>query len=108
MKVAETVKMMMLTIVIVSLMVMIYTNDDMVLHFPVQQKPKAKNWMYRLSPHELMHLLSTQMRWASREHSGESSSTDLELILTLDANNGDSSGDEDDDNDNSSQEDFVF
>nr|XP_011458700.1 PREDICTED: DDB1- and CUL4-associated factor 8 isoform X1 [Fragaria vesca subsp. vesca] len=74
----------------------------------IEQKPKAKNWMYRLSPHELMHLLSTQMRWASREHSGESSSTDLELILTLDANNGDSSGDEDDDNDNSSQEDFVF
>ncbi|PRQ25031.1 hypothetical protein RchiOBHm_Chr6g0279061 [Rosa chinensis] len=64
--------------------------------------------MYRFSPQELMlQLFSLQRRRTSPEHSGENSSADLELILTLDANNDDSSGEEADD-DNSSQGDFVF
>lgn len=81
----------------------------MILHFSVQQKPKAKGWMYRLSPQELMlQLFSLQRRRTSPEQSGDSSA-DLELILTLDANNDDSSGDEDnDDDDASSQGDFVY
>ncbi|KAK9944230.1 hypothetical protein M0R45_009808 [Rubus argutus] len=74
----------------------------------IERKPKAKGWMYRLSPQELMlQLFSLQRGRTSPEQSGDSSA-DLELILTLDANNNDSSGDEDNDDDASSQGDFVY
>lgn len=77
----------------------------------VQQKPKARGWMYRLaSPQDLMlQLLSLPRRRTSTERDGENSASGqelLELILTFNANS-DGSDDDDDGGDTVSQEDLF-
>ncbi|KAF3434769.1 hypothetical protein FNV43_RR21855 [Rhamnella rubrinervis] len=74
----------------------------------VQQKPKARGWMYHLSsPQDLMRLFSLQRRRRSPEHGGDNSATGreiLELILTYNANSDASS---DDGGDTTSQDDLF-
>ncbi|XP_068320199.1 uncharacterized protein [Pyrus communis] len=66
-----------------------------------QKKPKARGWMYRLSPPQdlMMQLFSLQRQSESPDRTGENSSSGrdlLELILSFEPNNDDSSGDEGD------------
>ncbi|XP_015893276.1 uncharacterized protein LOC107427406 isoform X3 [Ziziphus jujuba] len=76
----------------------------------IEQKPKARGWMYHLSsPQDLMlQLFSLQRRRTSPERGGEEDSAAgrelLELILTYNAN---SDGSSDDGGDTASQEDLF-
>ncbi|KAL2602682.1 hypothetical protein AAZV13_10G241400 [Glycine max] len=76
----------------------------------IEQKPKAKGWMYRIAyPEDLMQLISLPRRRVRTESNGENSSTDrdlLQLILTFNANS-DSSNEDDDDGDTTSQDDLF-
>lgn len=77
----------------------------------VQQKPKARGWMYQIaSPEDLMlQLFSLPRRRIRTRSNGENSAADrelLELILTFDANS-DSSNDDDDDGDAISRDDLF-
>ncbi|XP_015941843.1 uncharacterized protein LOC107467311 isoform X3 [Arachis duranensis] len=77
----------------------------------IEQKPKARGWMYRIaSPEELMlQLFSLPRRRVRTNNNGENSAADrelLELILTFNANS-DSSNDDDNDNDNDDGGDTV-
>lgn len=70
----------------------------------VQQKPKARGWMYQIaSPEDLMlQLFSLPRRRIRTRSNGENSAADrelLELILTFDANSDSSNDDNDDDDD---------
>lgn len=80
-----------------------------VLPTNIDQKPKPRGWMYRISsPQDLMlQLFSLQRRRTSPEHIGESSAPGhdlLELILNFDDNSDASS---DDGADTTSQEDLF-
>lgn len=77
----------------------------------VQQKPKARGWMYQIaSPEDLMlQLLSIPRRRIRTDSNVENSTADrelLELILTFNAHS-DSSNDDDDDGDAASHEDLF-
>ncbi|KAK7280600.1 hypothetical protein RJT34_25665 [Clitoria ternatea] len=68
----------------------------------IEQKPKARGWMYRIaSPEDLMlQLFSLPRRRIRRESNGENSATDrdlLELLLSINANSDSSDDDDDDD-----------
>ncbi|KAB2636312.1 DDB1- and CUL4-associated factor 8 [Pyrus ussuriensis x Pyrus communis] len=76
-------------------------NERAILPQKIEQKPKARGWMYRLSsPQDLMmQLFSLQRQSESPDRTGENSSSGrdlLELILSFEPNNDDSSGDEGD------------
>ncbi|XP_054786503.1 uncharacterized protein LOC129292861 isoform X3 [Prosopis cineraria] len=76
----------------------------------IEQKPKARGWMYRIgSPHDLMlQLLSLPRQRTSTERDGENSAAGqqlLELILTFNANSDGS--DDEDGGDTASHEDLF-
>ncbi|KAF3443606.1 hypothetical protein FNV43_RR13294 [Rhamnella rubrinervis] len=96
------------TVTIIVLLKVNNDANDYDFYTCVQQKPKARGWMYHLSsPQDLMRLFSLQRRRRSPEHGGDNSATGreiLELILTYNANSDASS---DDGGDTTSQDDLF-